>query len=245
MQRRAFTLIELLVTVTIITILASVTFTAYQSALVAAKRVVCINNIRQLNMCFLQYMEDNDGQFFDYHQNVDGGHLWYWGMETNGGTEGSRPLDKSKAALEPYFDHFGGIEICPAFDYNAPYVKRKFDKPSYGYGINVNMLKGAGPISQSWCSMDNPGATITWADCAQINVWQPPATASNPMLEEWYYLNTYAPPKYHFRHGGLCNVAFADGSARSMKPFLLLTALDGYSGYLEPQGEDYYLRLVK
>ena len=50
------------------------------------------------------------------------------------------------------------------------------------------------------------------ADAAQVNTWQAPASPSNPMLEEWYYIdNSTDQPNGHFRHGQKANAAFCDG----------------------------------
>ena len=34
-----------------------------------------------------------------------------------------------------------------------------------------------------------PAGTALFADAAQVNDFQDPATPANPMLEEWYYLD--------------------------------------------------------
>jgi prepilin-type processing-associated H-X9-DG protein len=50
-----------------------------------------------------------------------------------------------------------------------------------------------------------------FADAAQVNDFQAPASHINPMLEEWYYLdNTVNYPNGHFRHAKKANVTFAD-----------------------------------
>ena len=248
-DRRAFTLLELLVVISIILVLASLIFVAYGKALVTAKRIACVSNLRQVNTAFMMYLHDSNGQFFEYRRSVPEGTLWYWGLETGGGAEGQRVLDKSRAVLAEYFDHVGGVEICPAFSYQDPIVKQKFNVPSYGYALNGNMLRGltidAGPRVETVDLVSHPAQTITWADSAQVNTWQPPASAANPMLEEWYYLNVKPPPKHHFRHGGLCNAAFLDGSVRSLRPHSLLSLADGRTGNLEPPGRCYYLRMIK
>ena len=63
-----------------------------------------------------------------------------------------------------------------------------------------------------------PAQTALFADAAQVNNFQAPASPSNPMLEEWYYLDletNYASannyPNGHFRHSQKANVAFCDG----------------------------------
>ena len=62
------------------------------------------------------------------------------------------------------------------------------------------------------------------ADAAQANDFQAPATHSNPMLEEWWYLDAmtnFSGAGYyghgHFRHNQRANVTFADGHVGSEK----------------------------
>jgi prepilin-type N-terminal cleavage/methylation domain-containing protein/prepilin-type processing-associated H-X9-DG protein len=58
----AFTLIELLAVVGIIGILAALLLAAVDKAKTSASKVVCLNNLRQIQQIWIFYYEDNDGR---------------------------------------------------------------------------------------------------------------------------------------------------------------------------------------
>ena len=61
-RRRAFTLIELLVVIAIIAVLAALLLPAVERAKASARTARCINNMKQLTLCWVTYGNDNDDQ---------------------------------------------------------------------------------------------------------------------------------------------------------------------------------------
>jgi prepilin-type processing-associated H-X9-DG protein len=61
-------------------------------------------------------------------------------------------------------------------------------------------------------ALPRPSETALFADAAQVNTFQAPASPDRPMLEEFYYISAYEATT-HFRHAAQANVVFVDGHA--------------------------------
>ena len=68
-------------------------------------------------------------------------------------------------------------------------------------------------------SLLHPAATVFFADAAEVNNFQAPASAAHPMFEEFYYVDTNSShPNGHFRHSQMAQAARADGHVELERP---------------------------
>jgi prepilin-type N-terminal cleavage/methylation domain-containing protein/prepilin-type processing-associated H-X9-DG protein len=76
-KQRAFTLIELLVVISIIAILMAILMPALNRAREQGRRAVCQGNLKQLNLGWLMYADENDGKIVNgaggFHYTATGG----------------------------------------------------------------------------------------------------------------------------------------------------------------------------
>lgn len=239
-SRNGFTLIELLVSISVIAILAALSLAAMSRMRALGQKAYCANSLRQLGAATQAYLAEHEQRFFYYSQNTADGTLWYFGLEPTGGpkTEGSRVLDQTQGPLYPYVQQVGGVQVCPAFPYDSAMWKPKFKGASWGYGFNT-LLSNVNVLT-----IDTPSRILVFGDCAQVNTFQAPATAKNPLVEEFYMIDTSS-RTVHFRHGNIANVLFIDGHVEPMNmyPGTQDTRLKSANvGRITPAGSTTYLK---
>ena len=218
-KRRAFTLIELLVVIAVIAILAAILLPTLGQAKLSARRITCVNNLRQLGLAAQMYWDDHDGDAFRYIMGATNGGTVYWFGWIEPwvpGNEGQRAFDASLGALYPYLGG-RGVEVCPSLNYNSRLFKFKATGAAYGYGYNLYL---SAPTNQSPVKMNRvarPADVALFADAGQVNDFQEPASPTNPLIEEFYYIND-TEPTVHFRHHRRANVLYCDGHVDVERP---------------------------
>src|ERR1035437_9673554 len=111
--QRAFTLIELLVVIEIIAILAALLLPALGQAKVKAQTIKCLSNIKQLQLCWLMYPDDNNDMRPPNNPGVisggpPGNEAWIYGD-----VEVDITTDNIKAGVLYKYNTAPEIYVCP------------------------------------------------------------------------------------------------------------------------------------
>ncbi len=216
-RARAFTVIELLVVISIMALLMSILLPALARARDAGRGMACRSNLRQMTTALHMYLEDHEGRMFPWREHLPEGRLWWPGFEAAAGptAEGERVIDRTRGRLWFYYRHSDSIEICPAFPLHSSNYKPKFTTNWTTYAPPLALMNPSAPVRRD--EIERPWEVLAFADAAQINTFQPPASPSRPMFEQWFYVSGHERTvMYH--HGLRAHAAAWDGHVASHDP---------------------------
>jgi prepilin-type N-terminal cleavage/methylation domain-containing protein/prepilin-type processing-associated H-X9-DG protein len=197
--RRAFTLIELLVVIAIIAILAGLLLPALAKAKAKGQHVVCINNLKQISLAFLNYIGDYNDTFPGAAAKlptlpVDEDWLYWNGIDSRIKSPARR--EPRNSPVSPFLGGFQtNLFRCPA----DKEVKKREANPRpgqipylYSYAANSHYIPSGGTATQN---TDNHGITSLYpGDSALDDLHFKSAFLKNPsqkiMLAEEYSDNT-------------------------------------------------------
>ncbi|MFV0415792.1 MAG: type II secretion system protein [Chthoniobacterales bacterium] len=211
---RAVTLIEMTVVLAIGMILASIIAPVGLRLYENTSLAISANNIRQLSIGAQSYLADNRFVYWKYVGWTPKGTVWWFGLEppeSRAAGEGKRFFKPNEGPLAGYIP--AALRPDPSFSFTGKTFKPKFQSGYLGVGYNVHLGGGwMGADCKNFWELKNPSKTVVFATSAQVNTFQRPASRSNPMIEEFYGIDSQN-LTVHFRHRGKAMVGFADGSS--------------------------------
>jgi prepilin-type N-terminal cleavage/methylation domain-containing protein/prepilin-type processing-associated H-X9-DG protein len=184
----AFTLIELLVVIAIIAILASLLLPALSQAKVKARRMQCLNNLKQLGIGTLSYCHDNEG-VLQLDGLTGGTNTWGYILFTNGTISSPE------------------VFVCPAY---KPFTWKGW-KTIYGIRRDppTNCVSGPGGLYFNIEGVDRPAEYLHLADTTS-------QAADGYTAYQWHYFRVSSPVRFvHARHSRQANGWFLDGHVES------------------------------
>ncbi len=171
-MKKAFTLIELLVVIAIIAILAAILFPVFAQAKTAAKNSASLSNLKQINLAFIMYGNDNDDVVpMAVYIDNSGWHEWSYSIDPyqKNFNLNYSPLGGPKAISSwmnifttPQYNWIGNWQYFCQYGMNASYLNRAAPDCS---NIQVAGNLFGPPVSST--AIANPSDTVAFTDAGQ------------------------------------------------------------------------------